>query len=378
MHRFAFKPLKKASTPTRIAITGADGYSGRYMTELLQSDRNVTEIRNLTQQKISSNLTGDPNKFQPYASNHKGAPMVSTSRAHPALTRTTPVKITNSPLDFTCTKTLEKSLSEIDVFICTYWMRYGFDKNLCPALDQIKLLTDICKNVGVKRMVYLSHTKPDINSKIGYIKAKSEAEKYISSSMDSYGFIRPCLLFGDSASESIVANNTAYLMKKLPVMMFPGDIKKVHIQPVHVRDLSQMAVNMCFDDNGEIETKNGFIDAVGPEKLTFHEFITAYKRVLKLNRLLISTRLPAEVIYQLTKPINYALNDLYVEEGDLKILENDVACSELRGSEGAEYWGKRSFTDWLEENKHEIGSEYINSFQRYYDVEGKSDVFSYN
>ena len=245
MHRFNFQALKKATQPTRIAITGADGYSGRYMTELLQSDDNVVEIRNLTQNKINQN--------------------------------TVQSKLTNAPLNFDCTKTLESSLSEIDVFICTYWMRYGFDKKLCPALDRIKLLTDICKNVGVKRMVYLSHTKPEKYQGIGYIKAKHDAENYISSNLDSFGFVRPCLLFGDTPSESIVANNTAYLMRRLPIMMFPGDIKKVHIQPVHVRDLAQMAVNMCF------ESENGFIDAVGPEKLTFYEFITAYKRVLDIR-----------------------------------------------------------------------------------------------
>ena len=50
-------------------------------------------------------------------------------------------------------------------------------------------------------------------------------------------------------------------------MLFPGDSSKVHMQPVHVRDLAQMAVNLAFHEN------NGFIDAVGPEKLTFHEFI---------------------------------------------------------------------------------------------------------
>merc|ERR1712110_28023 len=138
------------------------------------------------------------------------------------------------------------------------------------------------------------------------INSNINSNKSISQTHQSHAFIRPCLLFGDTPSESIVANNTAYLMKKLPVMMFPGDIKSVHIQPVHVRDLAQMAVNICFDENGLIESKNGFIDAVGPEKLTFYEFINAYKNSLGLKRLLINTGLPAEVIYQMTKPINYA------------------------------------------------------------------------
>lgn len=339
LKRIAFQPLKCAKTPLKIAITGADAYSGRYISQLMEKDENITEVRSLV-------------------ANVKKQAIVTP-------------KVRSVPLEFN-TKTLEESLFGSDIFICTYWMRYGFDQNLCPALDRIKMLTDVCKAVGVKRIVYVSHTKLSTSSDIGYIRAKAQAEEYIMENMDSFGFVRPCLLFGDTPEESIVANNTAYLMRRLPVMMFPRDIKKVHFQPVHVRDLAQMALNMALTE------ENGFIDAVGPEKMTFHQFIWAYKKSLGLKRLLWSTGLSASTVYQFTKPINILLNDFFVEEGDLKILEQDLACSELDENEGKNYWGKRSFTEWLEENKSRIGKEYINSFQRYYGTSGKRNVFSYN
>ena len=37
-------------------------------------------------------------------------------------------------------------------------------------------------------------------------------------------------------------NNTAYLMRRMPVMAFPGNCDELHFQPVHVRDLAEMAV----------------------------------------------------------------------------------------------------------------------------------------
>lgn len=341
MQRFAFGALKKATRPSRIAITGADSYSGRYMKNLLQTDENITEIRNLSR----SDLDFDGHSNQ-------GAISTNTSNQNHALVK----------------ENLQIRLQDIDVLILTYWMRFGFDQDSCPALERIKTIVEAAKDANVKRIVYLSHTKPDINSNIGYIRAKAQAEEFIANNFDSYGFVRPCLLFGDTPRESIVANNTAYLMRKLPVMMFPGDINTVHFQPVHVRDLAQMAVNMALTDD------NGFIDAVGPEKLTFKEFITAYQHALGLEnrRLLISTGLPASAIYQLTKPINFMLNDLYVEEGDLKILEQDIACSALNSAEGKKYWGQREFTAWLAENGAEIGTEYVNSFQQYYQVPGRS------
>ena len=52
-----------------------------------------------------------------------------------------------------------------------------------------------------------------------------------------YAFVRPCAIFGDTAKESILLNNTAYLMRLSPMMLFPGDCRTYHFQPVHVRDL---------------------------------------------------------------------------------------------------------------------------------------------
>jgi len=238
-------------------------------------------------------------------------------------------------------------------------------------LKRIQKLVDACGRAGVKRIVYVSHTKPELESTIVYIKAKAEAEEYIRNRDDiqSYAFVRPCCIFGDTALESIVINNTAYLMRNIPTMILPKHPNKVHFQPVHVRDLAAMCVKAVFS------TQNTAVDAVGPEKFTFKNFLKCMRSALKLDRWcwFIHSGLPAYPLYQLTRPINWMLNDIYVEEGDLNILLGDYACSSLTEEEAKEkgVWGKHKLSEWMVDNAEELGREYINTFERYYDVEKK-------
>jgi len=144
-----------------------------------------------------------------------------------------------------------------------------------PALVKVRKIIDACVAAGVKRVVYVSHTKPSVDSDIAYIRAKALAEEYIKEKMPSYGFIRPCLLFGDTPNESIVVNNMCYLFRRTPMMMFPYQALESHFQPVHVRDLAEMAVNLAMDDG---PNKNRFVDAVGPEKFKFFDFANMLKK----------------------------------------------------------------------------------------------------
>ena len=233
------------------------------------------------------------------------------------------------------------------------------------------------KSLGVRRIVYISHTQPSTSCGIPYIEAKASAEDYIRRKSEqtpglTHAFVRPNCLFGDSAGESIVVNNTCYLMRKLPVMLFPGGADNAFFQPVHVRDLAEMAVRVGLDTN-----ENTHIDAVGPEKLRFPDFINLLKTGIGARTLSLAVPwLSARVVYQMTRPLNWWLDDVYVDEGDLQILGQNIACSPLdespsnSGSWGDHAsWGKLRLSDWVRENGHELGKEYINSFSRYYDKE---------
>jgi len=47
-------------------------------------------------------------------------------------------------------------------------------------------------------------------------------EDFIKDSGISYGFAKPCMIYGNSPNESIVINNLAYLLKKCPIFLIPG------------------------------------------------------------------------------------------------------------------------------------------------------------
>ena len=225
--------------------------------------------------------------------------------------------------------------------------------------------------------MYISHTQPSTSCGIPYIEAKASAEEYIRRKSEetpglTYAFVRPNCLFGDSAGESIVVNNTCYLMRRLPVMLFPGEADRAFFQPVHVRDLAEMAVRVALDTD-----ENTHVDAVGPEKLRFPDFINVLKTGIGARALSLAVPwLSPRVVYQMTRPLNWWLDDVYVDEGDLQILGQNIACSPLDESPAdpcswgdQASWGKRRLSDWVRENGHELGNEYINSFSRYYDKE---------
>jgi hypothetical protein len=37
----------------------------------------------------------------------------------------------------------------------------------------------------------------------------------------SYGIAKPCVIYGDTPQESILINNLAYLLRRLPVFLIP-------------------------------------------------------------------------------------------------------------------------------------------------------------
>lgn len=408
--------LRKIEIPpsTKVAITGASSYSGRYLTSVLLDDPNIHEIRNLTNHPSR----GFP---LPDATPARLALLDEKQTFHPFPEFTSPVGVDSDadtdgiPTDaeavvggFDEEHNLLRTLDGVDVFFITYWMRFHERKGKKnPALERVKFLADVAYAAGVKRVVYVSHTQPSETCGIPYIEAKALAEKHIRELCTngppeqggdqhrgaemSYGFLRPCMLFGDRPNESIVANNTAYLMRKLPVFLFPGGALSKPFQPVHVRDLAQMAVKIAFGTS-----ENTYLNAVGPEKFSLLEFLEIIRdattagissgcgRNLLRPNTVVRTRfleLPGwkeEGVFELMRPLNWALGDIYLDCGDLKILGQGLCCAERDAHAGREpvpafgeagAWGRRSFRQWAGDVGRELGVEYISSMHRYYDTE---------
>lgn len=167
----------------RIAVTGAFGYSRRYITRrLLDAGHEVTTLTN------------------------------SIRRANPFGAR-----IRVCGFDFDALKKLRELLRGIDCLINTYWVR--FEHRLFTheqAVANTRILFTAAREAGVRRIVHVSITNPDAASDLPYFKGKAELESVLVGSGLSYCILRPTVLFNGKNIWKRVNGN-------VKVIAVPGD-----------------------------------------------------------------------------------------------------------------------------------------------------------
>jgi NADH dehydrogenase len=126
------------------AVTGAFGYSGKYITrQLLNRGLDV-----LT-------LTNSPNRRNPFG------------RA-----------VRAEPFHFDQPERLVQSLRGVDVLCNTYWVRFnhrGF--RLADAVRNTRVLFDAARRAGVRRIDHVSITNPSADSPLEYFRGKAQLEQ---------------------------------------------------------------------------------------------------------------------------------------------------------------------------------------------------------
>ncbi|MGA7193738.1 MAG: NAD(P)H-binding protein, partial [Anaerolineales bacterium] len=193
----------------KVAVTGAFSYSGKYVAQrLLERGEQVIT------------LTGHPNRPDPFDG-----------------------RIKAYPLDFSNEDELTKSLKGADVLVNTYWIRFDYKQNTQPrAVENTRKLINAASRAGVKRIVHISITNPTADSPLPYFWGKAANEKAVIESGMSYAILRPTVLIG---AEDILINNIAYLMKRFPFFILPGD-GSYRLQPVYVEDLANLVVEAAY------------------------------------------------------------------------------------------------------------------------------------
>jgi NADH dehydrogenase len=207
------------------AVTGAFGYSGRYIAQrLLDAGHRVTTLTN--SEPRPDLLAGRVRAF---------------------------------PLTFGDPAQLTKSLQGVAVLYNTYWVRFNhrlFTHD--EAVRNTRALFTAARNAGVRRIVHVSITNPSLDSALPYFRGKAELESALQESGISYAILRPTVLFG---KEDILINNIAWLLRRFPVFALFGD-GQYSLQPIYVDDLARLAVTQGAGD------QNVTLDAVGPETFT--------------------------------------------------------------------------------------------------------------
>lgn len=299
----------------KIAITGAFSYTGKYIAKrLLERGEEIIT------------LTGHPNRPDPFSGQVKAY-----------------------PLDFD-EASMAKSLQGADVLVNTYWVRFDKGANTQPrAVENTRILVNAAKAAGVKRIVHVSIANPSADSHLPYYWGKAANEKAVIDSGIPYAILRPTVLVG--GGEDILINNIAYLLRRFPFMLIPGD-GSYGIQPVHVEDVADLAVTGVYGKDSYI------IDAVGPEKYTFKELVELVGDRIGAKRPVISA--PPRLALLAAQFLSLFVNDVILTPEEV----DGLMANLLLSNESPR--GKTKFSVWLDENKNTIGAKYASEIAKHY------------
>ncbi|MFQ5718506.1 MAG: SDR family oxidoreductase [Acidobacteriota bacterium] len=225
-------------------VTGAFGYSGRYISKrLLAAGHRVRTLTN------------------------------SPDRANPFGTR-----VEVHPFNFEDPDRLTASLAGARVLYNTYWVRFNHATfSHAQAVENTRALFTAARHAGVARVVHISITNPSEDSSLEYFRGKAILERELAASGLSYAILRPAVLFG---GEDILINNIAWALRHLPIFGLFGD-GQYRLQPIHVHDLANLAVAQGR------EHPNRVIDAIGPQTFTYRALVTELAGILGVRRLII-------------------------------------------------------------------------------------------
>ena len=296
-------------------VTGAFGYTGRYITERLLS----TGIR-------VRSLTNHPGRQNPFGQ-----------------------EIDVAPFSFEDPNRLVENLQGATTLYNTYWIRFGHKKiTFEKAIGDSITLIRAAKEAGIRRIVHLSITNASTDSVLPYFRAKAIVENALVDSGLSYAIIRPTLIYG---VEDILLNNIAWLLRRFPVFVVPGRGDAL-VQPVYVKDVAELATNAAQEPGDLV------LDAVGPETYNFDQLLRLIADSVR-SRARIVHLSPVAALWA-SHLLGLLLHDTLLTRDEVEGLLSNLLVS------GEPPTGRTKLTDWLAENGAQLGAEYTSELARHY------------
>lgn len=297
------------------AVTGAFSYSGSYIAQALMDKGWET----LT-------LTRRP------------------ERAHPLQG-----KVQAFPLDFEDRGALTRNLEGVDCLVNTYWVRFKHPgSDFEQAVRNISFLVEAAREAGVRRVVHLSVSNPNVHSPLPYYSGKARAEEVVRSSGLSYAILQPTLIFG---KEEVLVNNIAWLLRHSPFFAIPGD-GSYRLQPIYVEDLAKSAAQAADQDKNEV------ISLAGPEVLTFEELVRFLAEVVDSRAKIFHA--PPAIALMLARLLGLAMRDVLLTRDELQGLMDELLYV------GDDIYGTTSFKVWARRHVGDLGRRYSNEIKRHH------------
>lgn len=295
------------------AVTGAFGYSGKYITQrLLDAGHEALTLTNSAQ---------------------RANPFGGRVRAY--------------PFQFDDWPQMAETLRGVKVLYNTYWVRFNhamFQHE--TAVTNTLALFKAAQAAGVERIVHVSITNPSLDSPLEYFSGKAQLEQALIASGLSYAILRPTVLFG---KEDILVNNIAWMLRKFPILGIFGD-GQYKVQPIYVDDLAQLAVAQGAS------RENGIINAIGPETFTYKEMVAVIGEIIGKRRPLLS--LPPALGYAAGWVVGRLVNDVLITREEIDGLMAGLLCVETPPT------GSTPLTHWARSHALTLGRQYSSELSR--------------
>lgn len=298
-----------------VVVTGAFGYSGKAITELLlaRGDR----VRTLTNSPRRAHDFGD--------------------------------RVAVHPLAFDDPPRLTEALRGCDVLVSTYWVRFNhrlfsFDQ----AVRNTQQLFRSAREAGVRRIVHTSILKPEEGRGLAYYDGKWTLERDLEATGVPHAILRPGVLFGRG---DILVNNIAWVLRRMPFFGVFGD-GNYALAPLHVDDFAAIAVRAVDAD----PLLDRVVDCHGPQGFAYREFIRRIGEIIGVHRPIV--RIPPAIGYFVTRMLNPLVKDVIITREEIEGLIRGLLWS-MKPS-----LGRILLTAWAQEQRDSLGRRYSSEVGR--------------
>ena len=296
------------------AVTGAFGYSGKYIArQLLDKGHKVRTLTN---------------------SIHRDNPFGNSIAVYPC--------------NFDNPKKLTESLKGVSVLYNTYWVRFNYKTfTFASAVTNSTTLFNCAKQAGVERVVHLSVTNPSEETHLEYFHGKAAVEKALQETDISYSILRPSIFFG--GKEDILINNIAWILRKFPVFGVFGD-GNYRLHPIYIDDLAKLAVEQGRN------RENTIIDAIGPETFTYKGLVQEIGKIIGKKKPIIS--IPPKIGCIVGSIIGKIVGDVLITREEIEGLMAGLLYVDSPPA------GKTKFADWAKGHAESLGKHYASELAR--------------